>query len=248
MWLVFCDPNDLAGMWAYQGLQARGLAPIRQISPDDLAFSLRWEHRLSATESFTHIILRDGFEIRSDAISGVLNRLGFLPPGHLLMIEPSERDYVSQELTAFYLSWLHALSCPVLNRPTPTGLAGAWRHDSEWRWLALQAGLSIMPLRMAAQPAPVTPTADYARGVMQMALIIAGDVWAPDAPAETLAGCQRLATLAQTAILGLYFDISQDDGVWRFATASSLPDLRIAGEWALSHLTAALRGERKLTT
>src|SRR5262245_39541024 len=61
------------------------------------------------------------------------------------------REYASQELAAFCLSWLYALPSPVINRATPQGLAGQWRHRSEWLWLAAHAGLPTSLYRTTSE-------------------------------------------------------------------------------------------------
>ena len=45
-------------------------------------------------------------------------------PRDLPHIVESDREYLAAEMTAFLLAWLTSLECPMLNRPTPTCLAG----------------------------------------------------------------------------------------------------------------------------
>ena len=106
-----------------------------------LAQSQRWEHRVDEQGASIDITLADGRHIRNDAIQGVLNRLVCVPFEPLRLAHPADREYASQELTAFCLSWLYALSSLVINRAAPQGLAGQWRHRSEWLWLAAHVGL-----------------------------------------------------------------------------------------------------------
>jgi hypothetical protein len=105
-----------------------------------LAQSQRWEHR-GAKGVTIDITQADGRRLHNDTIRGVLNRLVSVPYAPLLLAHPADREYASQEHTAFFVSRLYALSLPVINRPTPQGLAGQWRHRSEWLWLAAHAGL-----------------------------------------------------------------------------------------------------------
>jgi hypothetical protein len=80
----------------------------------------------------------------------VLNRLVSVPDEMLRPAHPQDRDYVTQELTAFFLSWLYSLPPPVLNRPAPHGLCGSWRHRSQWVWLAARAGLPTPSYRQTS--------------------------------------------------------------------------------------------------
>ena len=45
MWLVLCPSSDVAGRWAFEGLRARGLAPIELVTSESLAYA-RWDHRV----------------------------------------------------------------------------------------------------------------------------------------------------------------------------------------------------------
>ena len=143
MWLIFGSTADLSAIWAFEGLSARGLAPVQFVSGALLASSLTWEHRIGAGGAHVKISLADGRTIESASVRGVLNRLTWFPYEHVSLAHPADRDYACQELAGFYTSWLYAMPKPVLNRPTPLGMAGAWRHPSEWARLAGQAGLSV---------------------------------------------------------------------------------------------------------
>jgi hypothetical protein len=66
-------------------------------------------------------------------------------------VVPPMECLARQELTAFFLSWLYALALPVINRPTPQGLAGQRRQRSEWLWLAAHAGLPMPRYRQTSQ-------------------------------------------------------------------------------------------------
>jgi hypothetical protein len=64
-----------------------------------------------------------------------------VPATELDHVTAEDRAYVSSEMTAFLLAWLSSLPCPVLNRPTPSGLCGpGWRIE---QWIHLAAGLGI---------------------------------------------------------------------------------------------------------
>ena len=126
MWLVLCASTDPSALWAYEGLVARGLKPVELVTAEVLAYSLRWEHRLSVRGSSIDITLADGRRINGDGTKGVLNRLQWAPSEHLMAAAPEERQYASQEIYAFLMGWLYSLPQPVLNRPTPQGLSGPY--------------------------------------------------------------------------------------------------------------------------
>jgi len=245
MWLVLCTSNDAPALWAYQGLEARGLAPLELVSAEMLAYSLRWEHRIGADGVCINITLADGRMIRNDTVRGVLNRLISVPHEHLHLADSADRTYATQELTALYLSWLRALPQPVINQPTPQGLSGQWRHISEWVWLASKAGLPTPEYRQSGNDRveetlverkivpPGTP--------VNTVIVLAGDVVGVPAPAEICEGCLRLAELSGTSLLGVEF-VPDSAGNWTFAGATPHPDLRLGGQALLDVLASVLRG------
>ena len=82
-----------------------------------------------------------GEVVPTDQITGVLTRLPAVFEHELMTVVPEDRAYVAAEMTAFLLAWLTQLPCPVLNRPTATGLSGPnWRRE---RWVAVAAQLGI---------------------------------------------------------------------------------------------------------
>jgi hypothetical protein len=246
MWLAFCDSTDKAALWAVEGLRARGLAPLLWVSPEELARSRCWEHRVNRTGADIAITLADGSSLEGQALRGVLNRLAAVPYEPLRHIEPEDREYPSQELTAFFLSWLHGLPCSVLNRATPQGLSGAWRHRSEWFWLAAQAGLPTPRYRQSSLPdgevrdakgtSPSSP--------LVTVFVVGGHVVGEIASPSILSGCRRLARLTGTPLLGIDFTVDAG-GAWTFSGATPQPDLRLGGNALLDALALALQGDKE---
>jgi hypothetical protein len=239
---VLCHTTDAPALWAYRGLRARGVKPIDLVSAEALSVALRWRHRINVDGTAAEIALADGRLIRSDGIRGVINRIVSVPVTLWRHASEADREYVMQELTALYVSWLYALPCPVLNRPTVSGLGGAWRHESEWVRLAAWAGLPTPTYRRSTADAPgvrdgeqwLMPSVLPTRTV----IVAAGRAFAPHAPAEVLNGCVRLATLSDTAILGVDFTVSAAE--WTFAGATPTPNLMSGGAPVLDVLAHAL--------
>jgi hypothetical protein len=243
MWLVICEPTDRAALWAYQGLKRRGLAPLKLVSPSMLASSLRWEHRIDEHGASIAVTLASGRTLRGGELRGVLNRVYAAPAAVWRNATASDRLYVEQELFAFYLSWLYSLACPVLNRPTPMGLAGQWRSESEWVRIAAKAGLPTPVFRQTSFDG-IDETQGQRRlvppNVSPRTVVVAGETTAgATAPPAIAEGCLRLAARAETALLGVEF-IEGSAGPWTFAGATPVPDLRKGGERLLDALAAAL--------
>jgi hypothetical protein len=214
----------------------RGFPALELVTSDELLGARRWEHRLSQDDASIEIELADGRAIHGDAIRGVLNRLLGVSPAQLPGAATADREYASEELYAFFLSWLESLSGRVLNPPSPQGLSGAWLDSSEWLLLAARAGLPTPVYRQGARELSQPSRAGDRRSV----LVVGSRALGPPAPPEVVAGCGRLARLAKLAILGLDFRVAAGER-WTFVSATPLPALRPGGERLLDLLARALR-------
>lgn len=235
MWLVLCAAEDRSALWAAERLRARGLKSIEVLTPELLTYSFRWQHRLGNTgPPSIEFTLADGRQITGGEIRGVLNRISALPAHLVESLTPADRMYAIQEWTALHVSWLSALSVPVINLPGLQGLCGAWRHPSEWMWLAGRAGLETPPYRLSTEPVPAGPpvgTVD-ARTV----LVLDGQCIEADVPARVAEGCGRLGLLSETRLIGVHVDARTG----RFLHASPQPDLSAGGESIITALADAL--------
>src|SRR5262245_29194761 len=152
MWLVLAETGDDAAVWAAEGLQQRGVRPVRVVGGQELAMGTVWEHRVESGGVRTRLCFPDGVEVGDAELRGVLNRLGglYLPGG-----SSGDGEYAACEWNALVLSWLVSLRCPVLSRPSPIGGLGGYRSLGEWRRLARRAGLRIAPLTQSDVSASV---------------------------------------------------------------------------------------------
>jgi hypothetical protein len=234
MWLVLCELGDASALWAYAGLQARGLRPIAVASSDELGCALRFEHRLGRDGISTAVTLGRGLSISSGTLSGVVNRLVGPSSAATVGAGQHDREYARQELLAVTLSWLAALPCPVLGRPTPQGLCGSWRPRSEWLWLAASAGFATPRYAVSTADPPadewVEPLPQQGKSVL-----VIGDRVVGEAPPGVHARAIALAALAGADILGV--SLTSD---WSFVSATPLPDLVAGGDGALGAIAAAL--------
>ena len=229
MVLVICEDWDFAALWAADRLRSRGVA-VDMLTGADLAAAERWEHRLGhAGVTFALTLAGGERRVFSQAVRGVLNRLSFLPSAWLQRIGGPDRDYAIQEMHALYLSWLAALPGPVLNRPTPQGLCGNWRHPSFWAALAGRAGLPAR-YRQSSEDDPSEAWQPAAAPPEAIAFVVGERVIAPPAlPTQLNEACRRLAHAAGAGLLGIDF-MAAAAGEWRFTGASVMPDLVRGGE------------------
>ena len=125
-----------------------------------------WCHPVGAANRSTAVV--GGRVVAVEGITGVLTRRPYVVEQELGHIVPADRAYVASEMTAFLLSWLSSLECPVLNRPTPSGLSGPNWWPEQWTYAAARFGLPVHPVRRrtvladdapaAADPPPLTVT------------------------------------------------------------------------------------------
>jgi hypothetical protein len=237
MYLVLCSPFDAAAIWAFEGLRAAGLADVELLTSERLAVTMNWEHRLGRDGVRTSFTLSDGRIVRDDKIGGVLNRLVAPPEQLLACASADDRDYALQELTALHLSWLHALPCPVLNRPTPQGLSGRWRLTSEWLVLAHDVGLSAQLFRQGGDSSPDASYRSLApvSATVVQTIVLDGEVFGAVLPAPVREACAAFARAAETALLGIDL-FAGDKGEWCFAHATPMPDLMTGGEALLDRI------------
>ena len=242
MWLVLCDANDASAILAFQALRARGIAPLELLTADALSLAEVWEHRIEGDGSSTRVHLGDGRSFEGGALRGVLNRLYTVPTWHWRAAAKADQEYVQQELIAFFLSWLTALPCPVLNRPTPQCLCGRWRSESEWVCLAQRSGLPVAPYRASS-----FDRIDEMRGEKRLRpgaqtrtlIVVDGTVTGTSAPDEVKQACVRFAKETGTELLGLDF-VEGAAGPWTFVGANPMPDLRWGGPQLIDALVDTL--------
>lgn len=241
MWLVLAEPDDHSALWAFQGLKARGIDPIDIVTPQALILALVWEHRLGVGGNTARIRLHTGKTLDTTLLRGVLNRIGYLSPGLFAHAAPVDRQYVMQEMNALFLSWLSAVDSPVLNRPTPQGLCGAWRHSSEWAVLAARADVPSLTFQQSSEVEIVADCRWYpARSVVRTVLTVAGRVISAGVPDAIAKGCERLARYAGLGIAGFEFVIGPTQE-WLLAGATPQPDLSLGGESLLDSLYDAIQ-------
>ena len=116
---------------------------VTLLTPKDLSV-VGWRHYLGNTKNSTAVV--GGKIIEVAQITGVLTCLPTVFAQELFHIVPNDRTYVAAEMTAFLLSWLNTLKCPILNRPTANCLQGPNWRSPQWIYAAAQVGMSVRPL------------------------------------------------------------------------------------------------------
>jgi len=140
MVLVVANADDAVASAFVRRYERQG---ARLLRPGDLSQSgWRYELREGVEPSFQAVVA--GRVCRETQLAGVIIRLASVTLLDLPHINPADRTYVALELYAFLVAWLHTLRCPVLNRPTPTCLAGEWWSPQTWIHRACRLGIPVV--------------------------------------------------------------------------------------------------------
>jgi hypothetical protein len=243
VWLVLCDDSDASARWVYDGLRERSV-PVEFVPASVLSAAVRWIHRVGSDGAFVEVFLADGRCIDSRDVHGTLNRIVSMWPPPEYLATP-DRDYALQELLALYLSLLHCLPPPVLNRPSPQGLSGHMRYTPDWLVLASRAGFATAPYVVSSSEDEPRcrndeQTLHRPPSVHHEVVVAAGRVFGSSVTPQAAAAACRLSDLAGADLLGLRLATTAD-GAARFEAADLYPDLRSAGPDLLDHLAGLLK-------
>jgi len=236
--LILCEDGDLAAAWAAVQIRGRG-AEAELIASSTLGAAVRWEHRLDSRSASVEIVLDDGRRISSDDPVPMLNRLSIVPLASLRAAAGADYGYAVQEMSAFFLSWLHAWPGTMINRPTPQGLGGQYRHPSAWAALGAEAGFDVEAWNQGSDDDPELSWLPR-QPAAATAFVVAGNVLLPPPlPERFEAPARRLAAIAGTALIGIDFGYDAERG-WVMTGASPTPDLVCGGAALIDALLAAL--------
>jgi hypothetical protein len=120
---------------------------VRTLTAEELAVEVGWSYRHTSSGIETELRMPDGDRLSDCRVGIVFNRLRQVSVPQFESGPRGDRDYAAAEIHALTLSWLSSLRCPVVNRPSVRGLAGADRSIAEWLLLAGRAGLPARRMR-----------------------------------------------------------------------------------------------------
>jgi hypothetical protein len=216
MLLVLADPRHssvpaLLERWAGTDVAVLTCADLSQVG---------WQLGVGVSAGCAAVA---GKRITFERITGVLNRLSGVTPHDLPHIARVDRAYVAAEMTAFLSAWLHALPCPVLNRPGPSCLMGPSYRPAWWLRAAAAAGLPVRPMRhciklRAEEPALPAP---------RTSVTVVGQKAHGDADPALLEAACRLAAATGVGLLQVHF--SHGEAGAEVLGADLSPDLLAPG-------------------
>jgi len=236
--VILCEVSDGGALWAASELQIRGMR-CDIVFASVLGAAPLIRHNIDAHgHAGVTIRFTDGRQISSDAPQPIFNRLMAAPIDRLRTNGGEDFGYAMQEVFAMHLSWLHGWPATVVNRPSPQGLCGNFRHSSGWIKLASETGFAVEPWRQTDADGP--DLAWKPHRVDARAFVVEGRaVLSPDLPEEFTDPCVKLAAAAGSALMGIDFVKDEADG-WRFIGASPMPVLQFGGPALIAALANAL--------
>lgn len=217
--LVVANTHDaVAGDFARRYASQR----VRLLRPGDLSQS-GWRYELGDHAGLSHAVV-SGRGCREDQFAGIIVRLASVTPSDVPHIVPADRVYVAQEMQAFLAAWLCTMSCPVLNRPTPTCLAGEWWSPQTWIHKASRLGIPVARSEWSVVRGPRTKPARPVAGTGSAACItVVGSQLIGDVSPRIAHYARRLAQAAELELVTVRFSSPNDDA--QFIEASLRPNL-----------------------
>lgn len=200
-------PDQLAPFWRGQ---------VRRLTSADLSRS-GWRLRLCAPKQAQIVV--DGTIIDAAEIDAVVTRQGWILDRELSWIADEDRLFVAAEMQAFLVAFLSTLSCPVINPPTPTCLAGPMWRPAQWRSAAARCGFKIATATVGSR-FTVTVIGPHCLGPLDR---------------YSVGAATRLSVMARAPLLVLEF-VSSSEGPL-FENACLSPDL---GDPAVAREVCAL--------
>jgi hypothetical protein len=119
----------------------------RLMTPADLS-SEGWKDRVGSQDGEGSSAVVSGRRVEVEDIDGVLVRLPYILEAELGRVIRADREYVAAEMTAYLVSWLTRLKCPVVNAPTAAGLIGPGWRPERWVRAAVGVGMRVRPVRI----------------------------------------------------------------------------------------------------
>jgi len=134
------------------------------------------------------------------------------------------------------VSWLTDLSCPVINRPSPTCLSGPSWRQLKWVQLAAEVGVEVTRRLWQTPHDKAHCRRSAPPQTIELTVVAGRCIDATDG--STAAAAERLAKAAGVSLVGLRF--ATDDSTPRFLGANLWPPLdnELVIDAVLHHLLA----------
>jgi hypothetical protein len=179
--------------------------------------------RYHTTQPWNSTGVLGGREVALREVSAVLTLLPSISSAELLDIVPADRAYVAAEMTAFLVSWLSQVSCPILNRPAPGCLTGPYLHPEQCAAAAAKLGMQIQPAIQRLGRCPAATDGARRGEEAPVTVTVVGDRGFGAADDPLLQQAALLARTLRIGLLGVRF-AGRETGA-TFLGATSCPSL-----------------------
>ncbi len=235
MIVILCHPDDAGALWLWERLQHLGVGGVELVTVEQLVFSRRIAYRLSGAGDSGSIELADGRVLRPETITGLVNRVQYLPTQHFASADAADREYAAAELSAFLLAWINGVAGRAINPPLPLALGGGTFQVPTVLHHAAAAGLPTRTWRVSAsEDGPpeggpyATLTPEGGPYTVHSVVVFDGRLYGPILPRELQDGCRRLSVLLGAPLLQVVLRQAAKPG-WEFVQATGAVDFRIGG-------------------
>jgi hypothetical protein len=237
MIVVLCHPDDVATMWLQATWRELGVNDVELVSVEQLVFSRVLVHRLTNAGDSGSVRLADGRTLQLERISGLVNRVRFLPTSHFATADAVDRAYATAELNAFMLGWLNGVAGRVLNPARPFDLGGGMIDRTTVIHFAATAGLPTET--WCASSTRHDDDAASWLTTTHAPVVFDGRLFGPIMPHSVQDGCRRLAALLGVPLLQVLLHHSDERG-WLLVDAVGHVDFRFGGQPLAAAIAGAL--------
>lgn len=158
----------------------------------------------------------DRRRVGANQIEGVITRIGLVDERELKHIVAGDRTYVAAEMHAFLFAFLEALSCRIINPPSPACLYGPNVRPVQWRRYARELGIPV-----EKDHAGVTPGTQGCSSEVDIT-VVGGRIFG-SASSRVLHWSRQLARISGASYLLVRYVVHGDDS-W-FVGADPYPRL-----------------------
>lgn len=145
MLLILADRHDIVAAGVAARMSAAG-GEWTWLSPLDLA-TASWTHTVGGGGAVsTRVRTAGGFTADLVAVTGVLNRIAWLPP--VPYSSADDRDYAVMERHALHTSVLAGVAAPMANPVRPPSLSGPMLDSVAWLAMAAGARIPVRGMRL----------------------------------------------------------------------------------------------------
>ncbi len=236
MIIFLCSPSDISAPCFLATLRHQYGIKAKIITPQELVYAPAMEHFLDGHHVTSSVTTNTHGTLDNTSMTAVVNRLSWLPDAHLATVNTTDRGYIQQELQAIWSSWISALPCLVINRPTATSMSGSTFHHAIWQHYAALTGLptaSMIYDSAQPEPTPILPV---------HSIIVCQDRCHSTSPLSQLyESCRNLADYTGFDMLEIFFG-EESDGKVVFSYASPIPYLNHTVSSLTSQMAQMLQG------